>query len=144
MVNRLARLRRLIGTPHDAALFFRIGWFLFVAPVRLRHQDVREFVRGLRSGRRPLGSQETVLRMSGCWLFRCFPSRNTCYMRSMTLYRFLDAPSRQLRLHLGIERRSNLAERLRGHAWVSLGGRIIYGPPIAFEGRVREIALDRV
>ncbi len=138
------RWQRLIGGWRNVPLFLNIGWFIFRAPARMRRQDLRTFVRGLRSGTHPLGSQALIARMSSYWLWRCFQSRNTCYIRAMTLYRFLDVPSDRVRLHLGIEHRDRAHDRLHGHAWVSVDGRIIDGPPVAYEGRVREIPLDAV
>lgn len=135
---------RLLGGRHSLRLFVSIGWFILRAPDRMRRQDLRTFVRGLRAAKRPRGTHERVSRMASYWFWRCFPSRNTCYMRAMTLYRFLDVSSDRVRLHLGIEHRESTHDRLHGHAWVSVDGRIIEGPPIAYEGRVREIALDRV
>ncbi len=66
--------------------------------------------------------------MRAFWLLRFFGRHNTCYIRAMTLYRYLDTESERLRLHLGVERRDDPAERLRGHAWVSLDGTIWRAP----------------
>jgi hypothetical protein len=57
------------------------------------------------------------------------------------MYRFLQAPEEQLKLHLGIERRDDLRERLRGHAWVTLNGTALEAPTPVLEGRVREIRM---
>lgn len=138
----VSRFNHLVGSWRHVPLFVSIGWFVFTATTRLREQNVRAFVRGLRAGTRPLGTQQTVLRMCSYWLWRAFRGSDTCYMRSITLYRFLDVPSERLRLHMGIEHRTDPAERLRSHAWVTLDGEVIYGPPVAFEGRVREIAFE--
>jgi hypothetical protein len=140
----VGRWKQVVGGPRDVPLFLAIGWFILTSRFRLSRRDVRAFVRALRTGRRPLGSQQTVMRMCSYWLWRAFRNCNTCYMRSITLYRFLDAPSSRLGLHMGIEQRANPAERLRSHAWVTLDGSVIYGPPVAYEGRLREIPLEAV
>ncbi len=137
------RWRLFVGGWDGLPLFFAIGWFIWRAPRALARQDLRTFVRALRRGRRPVGTHSNIQRMRGFWLTRCFRTHNTCYVRAMTLYRFLDAQSGGLRLHLGIENATAEHDRLHAHAWVSLEGSIVEGPPAAYEGRVREIALER-
>ncbi len=62
-----------------------------------------------------------------------------CYVRALTLYRFLDPGAALLRIHFGVEPGVDAADRLRGHAWISVGGDIFETPDPVRAGRVREI-----
>jgi len=140
-------LRLLFTEPANAWLALHIGYFIISAKRKLARQSLPEFIAGLR--RRsfvpaPQASAERVVRFRNWWLNRSqLQNFNTCYVRAMTLYRFLDAPDKDLRLHIGIETRERAGERLRGHSWVSLDGRMIEGPEAVAQGRIREIALPR-
>ena len=104
---------------------------------------VERLLEGLRRSRWPRASQERVARLRGWWLWKRFGDRNTCYVRALTMYRFLGAPQEQLQLHMGIEELAATHDRLHGHAWVSVGGTVIEGPEAALAGRVREIPLPQ-
>ena len=134
--------RRLVRRPGDIPLLATIGWFVATLPKRIeRAPDVEQLLRDLRGAKWPRASQERVARLRGWWLWKRFGDRNTCYVRALTMYRFLDAPPDQLRLHMGIEESDASHDRLHGHAWVSVAGRIVEGPEQALAGRVREIPL---
>jgi hypothetical protein len=138
-------LRLLVREPENAWLALHIGWFIIAARRKLARQTLPQFITGLRRPgifRIPHASAERVVRFRNWWLSRpALQSCNTCYVRAMTLYRFLDAPDRELRLHMGIEMRESLDERLRGHAWISLRGKLVEGPEAVEQGRIYEIAL---
>lgn len=135
---------RLVRRPGDVPLMIAIGWFVATIPKRIeRAGDFEQLLNHLREARWPRASQERVARLRGWWLWKRYGDRNTCYVRALTMYRFLDAPSEGLRLHLGIEERDASHDRLHGHAWVSVGGRIVEGPEPALAGRVREIPLAK-
>lgn len=75
----------------------------------------------------------------GCdWPFR---SHNTCYVRALTLYRFINAPNQQVGIHFGIEQRNDPKERLRGHAWVSIDGEVVEGPQDQITGKLIEMPI---
>jgi len=135
-------IRRLVRHPGDVALLVAIGWFVATIPERIeRASDVERLLTDLRSARWPRASQERVARLRGWWLWKRFGDRNTCYVRALTMFRFLDAPRDRLQLHIGIEHGDASHDRLHGHAWVSVSGRIVEGPEPALAGRVREIPL---
>jgi hypothetical protein len=140
-------LRLLIREPANAWLALHIGLFIVSARRRLARQTLPQFVAGLRRRRLirvPRASSEQIVRFRNWWLNRPpLQKCNTCYVRAMTLYRFLDAPDRDIRFHIGIEMRERPDERLRGHAWISLGGTMLEGPEAVAEGRIREIAFSR-
>lgn len=140
-------LRLLVREPANAWLALHIGWFIVWARRRLARQALPQFIADLRRRgivRVPHASADRVIRFRNWWLNRpALQKCNTCYVRAMTLYRFLDAQDDDLRLHIGIETRENTSERLRGHAWISLAGRMIEGPEAVAQGRIREIALPR-
>ncbi|MFN2449583.1 MAG: lasso peptide biosynthesis protein [Candidatus Baltobacteraceae bacterium] len=137
------RFRAVVGHPRNLPLFVQVGWFIATAPNRMAKTELSSFVRTLREGALRRADRGTLSRMRAFWLVRFFPRHNTCYIRAMTLYRFLQCDTGRLRLHFGIEHRSNSRERLHGHAWVSHDGSVIEGPPIAFTGGVREIVLEK-
>ena len=65
--------------------------------------------------------------------------RNTCYVRAFTLYRFVDAGTRDVRIHFGVE--PDRSDRLRGHAWVTVDGEMLEGPPEVTTGSIVEVNL---
>lgn len=139
----MKQFRTLIRRPHDLVLVAAIGLFIARLPQRIeRAASLPELLRELRRARRPRASQERIVRLRGWWMWKRFGTMNTCYGRALTLYRFLDVPDEAIALHLGIEVR-DARERLHGHAWVSVHGRIVEGPDEVLQGRVREVALAK-
>jgi len=140
-------LRLAIRDPQSAWLAMHIGLFIVCARRRLARQSLPQFIATLRHRgfmRVPRASSERIVGFRSWWLrLPALQKCDTCYVRAMTLYRFLDAPDRDLQLHIGIEKRESDGERLRGHAWVSLADAVIEGPAAVLEGRIREIALPR-
>lgn len=141
-------VRFLLREPANAYLTAHIGLFIMFAQRRMARQTLPQFIAGLRATgfpNVPRASSERVVRIRNAWLRqRWLQKCDTCYVRAMTLYRFLDAPGRSVRLHLGIETREHREERLHGHAWVSLDKQMLEGPPAVVEGRIREIPLPAV
>ena len=89
------------------------------------------------SGRRRIARlRRLVLRVPG------LRARNTCYMRALTMYRFLDAGDATVRFHVGVEERDDPAVRLHGHAWVSVDGVVIEEGPLAVGRPMREVDVD--
>jgi hypothetical protein len=67
--------------------------------------------------------------------------RDTCYVRALTLYRFLDPGEHRVRVHFGIEQPQSKDDRLRGHAWVSVDGRPFEAPEAVGARRIHEVPL---
>jgi hypothetical protein len=135
-------IRNLIRRPGDVALLLRVGVFVARAPKLVEQYSVRDLLAALRSMRGKCEDPQRIIRMRKYWLCRPqFSSHDTCYIRALTLYRFLETNGEPIGLHLGVEHREHRDARLHGHAWVSLGDRILEGPPAALEGRLREIHL---
>lgn len=135
------RYRWYFESPADLALAVSVGIFLARLPSLLGKTDLRSFIASLRERRGQRASRDRINRMLSLWLrIPALRNRNTCYGRALTTYRFLETDG-TLRVHLGIERRTNLQERLRGHAWVSLNGELIDPPEPVAQGRIREIPL---
>ena len=84
---------------------------------------------------------ERILRLRTPWLRRYrFGSHNTCYVRALSLYRFLDAGDHDFRIHFVVEPARSTEERLRGHAWVTVDNRILEEPErLRAEGLTREV-----
>lgn len=136
----MQRFRNVVREPGDLRLCMHIAAFIHRTPSLLAANDLRRFVEGLRLEPVPRADYERVKRLRAFILgHRFFARANTCYVRALTLYRYLDAPDTSLGLHIGIERRDCASDRLRGHAWVTMDGRMLEGPPAAVEGRIREI-----
>jgi Transglutaminase-like superfamily len=141
------RVRRIFHTPSDVALALELGLFMWRAPGMLRRSNLKIFLDDLRAQPRPLASDaraslERIQRLRQlCLRLPMMRSRDNCYVRAITLYRFLDAGQDFVNVHFGIEEKDNPRERLRGHAWVTLNGQLLEGPPEAIFGKLKEVPL---
>jgi hypothetical protein len=141
------RVRRLFHEPSDPFLALSIATFMWRAPGMLRRRNLRVFLRRLRELPRPsapdaAASLERIQRLRGlCLRLPGMRSRDNCYVRALTLYRFLDARDRAVSVHFGIEEKEDPRERLRGHAWVSLDGELFEGPPDVIFTNIKEVPL---
>lgn len=141
------RMRRIIREPADLVFALQIGYFMWRAPAQLRRSHLRDFLQALRRLPKPRAagpevSRERILRLRGlCLRLPLFRSRDNCYVRALTLYRYLDAGDHAVNIHFGIEQRDDPKERLRGHAWVSVDGAFFETPPEVRNARIRELAL---
>lgn len=137
----------LLARPRDAWLLLHIGASIALTPAWVARANLRD-ARALRTSRLglplPRADCERIFRLRSWWLRRpLFRRFDTCYVRAIVLYRFLQAADDDVRLHFGIETREHVHERLRGHAWVSLRGRVVEAPSAVSAGRIREIDLCR-
>ena len=146
--RRLARAaRRTFRRPADVWFALRIGWFVWRAPIDLARNDLWSFVDRLRGARRPRASDpaasyERVARLRHPWLrLPGLRGRDTCYVRALTLYRFVDPGKDDLELHLAVEDGYDPGDRLHGHAWVSVDSVTFEDLPTTAR-RLREVALD--
>lgn len=141
------RASRLLDEPADISLALRIGWFVLRAPALLRRYELGAFVALLRRARarefkRYRATHAKIERLRAVWLkLPYLRSRDMCYVRALTLYRFLDVEDERLGVHIGVEYRDDPRERLRGHAWVTFDGSVLEGPDVVRAGRVRELPL---
>jgi hypothetical protein len=141
------RIRYWFRQPSDVLLAAQIALFIWRAPAHMRGQHLGAFLASLRSRPRPRArsvqeSLERIQRLRGlCLWLPPLRSRNSCYIRALTLYRFLEAGEDKVTIHFGIEERDDPAERLRGHAWVELNGRLLEGPPEVIHSVLREVPL---
>lgn len=142
----LQRARRLLRRPDDIILTLRIGWFIWRLPHRLRKQPLPRLLDALRAARQPAAPDvasglERIIRLRTPWLRRYrLGTHNTCYVRALSLYRFLDAGNHDLRIHFVVEPARTPHARIRGHAWVTVDNQIIEEPErLRAEGRTREV-----
>lgn len=141
-------VRGALRHPRDVPLALRVGWFLFRAPAELEGHDLRAFLDRLRDAPRPRATDvcqgmQRVVRVRRAWLsLPVLRRRDTCYLRALILYRFLDGGGRQVALHLGIEPPRVSDQRLHGHAWVTVDDELLEGPPNADLARVVEVNLN--
>lgn len=136
---------RLATHPKEALLALHMAAFIARVPALLAQSDLPTLLRRMREERNvPRASFETVRVIRGICL-RLVPlaNRNTCYVRALTLYRYVDVPDAELALHLGIEHRDAAHTRLHGHAWVTRNGSVLEAPTAVTDGKIYEIPLKR-
>jgi hypothetical protein len=121
-------------------LWLAVGHFIARAPARLARSELPVFLARIAAQPRAGCDFARVARLSRRWL-RLFPlrSRDTCYLRSLVFFRFVDARGADLCLHFGVDQPRADGDRLHGHAWVSLDGRALNPPATLAEGRLKEI-----
>lgn len=141
----VTRLRAKVRGPADLILALRIGWFLWSTPHRMRSTDLPRLLDGIRAAPRPTAGDprsgaERISRLRSLW-FALPPmtARNTCFMRALTLYRFLDPAGGELRLHLVVEPARAPGDRLRSHAWVTVDGEVLEEPDLRPSGRIQPL-----
>jgi hypothetical protein len=135
-------LQGTIKRPEDIPLALQIGVFILALPHKLSRSDLPRLMDEIRYSPRPKGSVdlERISRLRRPWLWLpILNARNTCYVRAMTLYRFLDPREGDLRIHFAVEPGRNPEDRLRGHAWVTVDGEVLEEPVHVLAGRLREI-----
>ena len=141
------RFRVIVREPSDFPLALRVGYFLCRAPADLEQVSLPEFLASLRASARPgaldvWSSKERIVRLREAWLrLPGLRARNTCYLRAFTLYRFLEAGDGAVGIHFGIEQPRESGDRLRGHAWITVDGRLLEGPEAVAAGGILEIPL---
>jgi len=81
-----------------------------------------------------------ISRLRQAWLASpLFRARNTCYVRALTMFRFLADDGRSMRIHFGVEPGTDPGDRVRGHAWVTVGDDVLEAPQPLLSGRVSEL-----
>jgi hypothetical protein len=121
-------------------LWLAVGHFIMRAPARLGRMELPRFLARIAVEPREDADFARVSRIARRW-FRVPGLRagDTCYLRSLVLFRFVHPRNGDLALHFGIDEPSAANERLHGHAWVSLDGKPWNLPESFGEGRLREI-----
>lgn len=138
-------LKRTFQEPGDLLLAARIGVFLWRIPRQLDRKPLDrvlgELSRESRDESADLeASAKRISRIRQAWLMSpLLRERNTCYIRALTLYRFLEAGSRSVRIHFGVEPGVHPDDRLRGHAWVTVNGDVLEAPEPLLSGQVHEL-----
>lgn len=129
------RATRLLREPDDILLTLRLAHFIWRVPAWLDAESLPRLLQSLGSASRPSApgvqdSLERVNRLSRPWFqLPWLHDRNTCYLRALMFYRFLDARGQPMRIVFVVEPGHTGNGRLRGHAWVTVGGEIIEAPP---------------
>jgi hypothetical protein len=136
---------RTFHEPGDIMLALRIGAFLWTIPYRLDRQPLDGLLHDLARESRDdaadvLSSAQRISRLRQAWLASpLFRARNTCYVRALTLFRFLANDGRAMRIHFGVEPGMDPGDRVRGHAWVTVGDEVLEAPEPLLSGRVSEL-----
>jgi hypothetical protein len=129
------RIPRIVKTPSDVMWLFRVGRFVISVPADIERSHLTEFLERLRRGSRPASETteaavERVVRLRSPWLhLPWLRTRDTCYVRALTLYRFVAAPGHDVAFKVGAEWHDRPGGVLRGHAWVTVDGRTLEEPP---------------
>jgi hypothetical protein len=138
-------IRRTLRDPGDVDLAIRIGLFITLLPRKLASRPLDSLLAEIsRTSRaRIIHSDDAVARIARirqAWLASpMLRSSNTCYVRAITTFRFLDARQHKMRIHVGVEPGVSATDRLRGHAWVTVDGCLLEAPDPVIAGRVREL-----
>lgn len=131
------RLGDTIDAAADIPWLLRIGWFVLRLPSDVERTHLEELLVKLQRAPRPSATEpragaDRVARLRHPWLrVPGLRSRDTCYVRALTLYRFLDPGTHDVQLRVGVEWHDRPGGVLRGHAWVTLDGAVLEGPPEA-------------
>jgi len=121
-------------------LWLAVGHFILRAPARLARTELPVFLARITAQPRDGSNFPRIDRLTRRWLrLPVMRSRDTCYLRSFVLFRFVDANGGDLCLHFGVDEPRDAGERLHGHAWVSLNGQALNPPGTLGEGRLKEI-----
>jgi hypothetical protein len=149
-VRAVGVIARALRSPADGWLMIRMGVFIAWLPEKVRRTNVVHYFRELATAPRPRAqtierSYDRIARLrAACLSMPRLWRRDTCYIRALTLLRFLDPGEHHVRVHFGVEQSQSKTERLRGHAWVSVDGRPFEAPDVVFQGRIREVPIDVV
>ena len=131
------RLSDTVRAPSDVPWLLRIGWFVLRLPTDVERTHLEDLLAKLERAPRPAAADaragaERVARLRQPWLrVPGLRSRDTCYVRAITLIRFLDPGTHDVQLRMGVEWHDRPGGVLRGHAWVTLDGQVLEGPPEA-------------
>ncbi len=131
------RLGDTVKAASDVPWLMRIGWFVLRLPADVERMHLEELLVNLERAPRPRAADpragtERLARLRQPWLrVPGLRSRDTCYVRALTLYRFLDRGTHEVALRVGVEWHDRPGRVLRGHAWVTLDGAVLEGPPEA-------------
>ena len=133
----VVRLGDTVRAASDVPWLLRTGWFLLRLPNDVERSHLDAFLTTIEHAPRPRAADpakgaERVARLRWPWLrIPGLRSRDTCYVRALTLYRFLDPGDHEVALQMGVEWFDRPGGVLRGHAWVTLDGGVLEGPPQA-------------
>ena len=131
------RLWHTVRGVSDMPWLIRVGWFVLRLPREVERTHLDSFLSHIESAPRPRAAEphagaERIARLRQPWLrVPGLRSRDTCYVRALTLYRFLDPGAHDVQLRVGVEWHDKPGGVLRGHAWVTLDGQVLEGPPEA-------------
>lgn len=131
MLHFLKILTRTIKQFDDIPLALSIGYFVWAISRRLDRADLPILLHHIKCSPRPRARDpysglERISRLRQPWLWLpILRAHNTCYVRAMTLYRFLDSENVDLQIHFGVEPPRQPNDRVRGHAWVTVDGKVL-------------------
>ena len=121
-------------------LWLAVGHFILRAPARMARTDLPLFLARVAAQPREDADFVRVARISRRWLRQPgLRAWNTCYLRSLILFRFVNPRGGDLCLHFGVDEPTGTDHRQHGHSWVTLDGVPWNAPSTMAEGRLHEI-----
>jgi hypothetical protein len=121
-------------------LWLAVGHFILRAPARLARTELPLFLARIAAQPREDADFVRVARISRRWLRQPgLRARNTCYLRSLVLFRFVNPRGHDLCLHFGVDEPTAADHRQHGHSWVTLDRIPWNAPSTMAEGRLREL-----
>ena len=143
--NIFKRIGRVFKSPEDILFAVQIGLFIFRLPTAMQKQDLPSLLKKFQHATGPRfvdldAGVARIVRLRQPW-FRLPPlsARNTCYVRALTLFRFLNIRNKDIKMHFGVEPPRTPGGHTRGHAWVTADGKMLEAPDPVVAGRVKEI-----
>lgn len=143
-IEQWQRMRRMIREPADIVLTLRLAYFIWRVPEWLNRMPLPQLLQRFDAAHQRAfdadASLERIGRLSRVWFRTPFLSHhNTCYVRALMFYRFLDSSGTRMQIHFLVEPARTQGDRLRGHAWVTIGQTMIEPPPPDVVARSRGI-----
>jgi hypothetical protein len=118
-LNNIKYLKR----PKDVILFIKTFFSLIVIRALLYLIKLPKLLKLLDPGKKAKPDDQKIeylLKFTNFILFRLFRSSNPCLLRSILLFRQLQMMNREAKIVFGVK---NEKEKLKGHAWLIVGGR---------------------
>lgn len=139
------RLRHAIRQPRDLIYALRLGVFIARLPRRVATHSLPALLESMH-GQRVLPARnvdegvERLARLGAVWTgLPVFRGHQNCYVRAMYTFRFLAVNGASKRIHFLVEPGESPGAHPKGHAWVTVDGRILDTEVAHLAQRCREI-----
>lgn len=125
-MKRLKAAKRL-RHPADVKLFLQILATLLLLPGRIRRMSLPELLAEIDSGVSPVRGDEAFMlrtvKITDLLLrFRLLLRYGKCFLRSLTLFKFLRRQGWPVEIHFGVRKTGEADGSITGHSWLVLDG----------------------